>query len=156
MSSRTRRAATAAVLALLTLAGALPAHAAKAAASKAAASRGGRDSVLVRVGREAITWREVQRRIDELPEPYRTNYGTVDGRKQFLDHLIEERVWLLGARKHGVDTRPDVRQQIEQSERDLVIRTYVNEVMAANSSPSDSEARRTTTPTSPTTGSRRP
>jgi len=141
VSSRTRRAAAAAALALLTLAGALPAHAAKAAASKAAASRGGRDSVLVRVGREAITWREVQRRIDELPEPYRTNYGTVDGRKQFLDHLIEERVWLLGARKHGVDTRPDVRQQIEQSERDLVIRTYVNEVMAANSSPSDSEAK---------------
>jgi tetratricopeptide (TPR) repeat protein len=100
----------------------------------------GRDSVLARVGRELITRRMVQRRIDELPEPYRTNYGTVDGRRQFLDHLIEERVWLLGARKHGVGTRPEVRQQIEQSERDLLIRTYVNEVMAANGAPSDSEA----------------
>jgi peptidyl-prolyl cis-trans isomerase C len=100
----------------------------------------GRDSVLARIGREFITRREVQRRIDELPEPYRTNYGTVDGRRQFLDHLIEERVWLLGARKHGVAARPEVRRQIEQSERDLVIRTYVNEATAANPAPSDSVA----------------
>jgi peptidyl-prolyl cis-trans isomerase C len=125
--------------------------AATSGASKPAASRSasaaartsrtpGRDSVLARVGRDAITRREVQRRIDELPEPYRTNYGTADGRRQFLDHLIEERVWLLGARKHGVAARPEVRQQIEQSERDMLIRTYVNEVMAANPAPSDSEA----------------
>jgi hypothetical protein len=65
----------------------------------------------------------------------------VDGRRQFLDRLIEERTWLLGARKHGVDTRPDVRRQIDQTERDLVIRTYVNEAMAGNPAPTDSEAR---------------
>lgn len=103
--------------------------------------RGARDSVLARVGRDVITRGEVQRRIAELPEPYRTNYGTVDGRRQYLDHLIEERVWLLGARKHGVGARPEIRKQLDQSERDLLIRTYVNEVMAANPAPSDSEAR---------------
>jgi peptidyl-prolyl cis-trans isomerase C len=141
-----------AVLTVAALALAVTAHgaaavkpaAARRAASKPAATAGTRptrDSVLVRVGRETLTRREVQRRIDELPEPYRTNYSTVEGRRQFLDHLIEERVWLLGARKHGVGARPEVRQQIEQAERDLLIRTYVNEVMAANPAPSDSEAR---------------
>jgi peptidyl-prolyl cis-trans isomerase C len=113
----------------------------KAAASTARVKAAGRDSVLAKVGRVAITRREVQKRIDDLPEPYRTNYGTPDGRRQFLDRLIEERVWLMGARKHGVGNRPEVRRQLEQSERELLIRTYVNEIMAANPAPSDSEAR---------------
>lgn len=98
------------------------------------------DTVLARVGRDAITRAEVQRRLDELPEPYRSNYSTPEGRQQFLDRLIEERVWLLGARRSGVDARPEVRRQLEQTERDLLIRSYVNEVMAANPAPSDSEA----------------
>lgn len=109
----------------------------KSAAKGAAAT----DTVLARVGKEAITRREVERRLTELPEPYRANYSTPDGRQQFLDRMIEERVWLLGAKKNGVDARPELRRQIEQAERDLLIRTYVNEVMAGNPAPSDSEAR---------------
>ena len=98
------------------------------------------DTVLVRIGKERITRAEVQRRLDELPEPYKSNYSTPDGRQQFLDRLVEERVWLLGARKNGVDRRPEVRRQLEQAERDMLIRTYVNELMAAAPAPSDSEA----------------
>jgi len=98
------------------------------------------DTVLARIGGQRITRAEVQRRLDELPEPYRTNYSTPDGRQQFLDRLLEEQVWLLGARKQGVDRRPELRRQLEQSERDLLVRTYVNEIMAANPAPSDSEA----------------
>ena len=99
------------------------------------------DTVLARVGGDKITLAEVQRRLDELPEPYRSNYQTPDGRQQFLDRLIEERVWLIGARKHGVEKRPELLRQVEQTERDLVIRTYVNEIMAAHPAPSDSEAK---------------
>ncbi len=150
MRPRTPRVVAVQLLAASVLATGL--YAAASATAPAAASRAqgplrsGRaaakasDSVLARVGRERITRREVQRRLNELPEPYRANYGTPDGRQQFLDRLIEERVWLLGARKHGVSARPDVRRQMEQAERDLLIRTYVNELMAANPPPSDSEA----------------
>jgi hypothetical protein len=99
------------------------------------------DTVLARVGNDKITRSEVERRLEELPEPYRSNFQTPDGRQQFLDRLIEERVWLIGARKHGVEKRPELQRQIEQTERDLVIRTYVNEVMAANPAPTDSEAK---------------
>ena len=107
-----------------------------------AAARGARpaDTVLARVGGEKITRADVQRRLNELPEPYRGNYSTPDGRQQFLDRMVEERVWLLGARKRGVDRRPELRRQLDQAERDLLIRTYVNELMAANPAPADSEA----------------
>jgi parvulin-like peptidyl-prolyl isomerase len=123
------------------LAGSAAAQAKKTAAKARPARSAKADTVLARVGGQPITRAEVERRLAELPEPYRQNYSTPEGRQQFLERMVEERVWLLGARKHGVDTRPELRRQIEQAERDLLIRTYVNEIMAANPAPSDSDAR---------------
>ncbi|HKQ57200.1 MAG TPA: peptidyl-prolyl cis-trans isomerase [Candidatus Eisenbacteria bacterium] len=123
------------------LAGSAAAQAKKSAA-KARPARGAKaDTVLARVGGQPITRADVERRLAELPEPYRQNYATPEGRQQFLERMVEERVWLLGAKKHGVDTRPELRRQLEQAERDLLIRTYVNEIMSANPAPSDSDAK---------------
>src|SRR5262245_30992649 len=96
--------------------------------------------VLVRIGKETVTRAELDRRIADLPEQVRTNYSTPEGRKQLLDRVIEEKVWLQAATKKGVPERPQVKRQIDQQRRDLVIRTYVTEVMAQNAAPSDSEA----------------
>ena len=114
-----------------------------AAPAKAPARGGPADSlqVLVRVGRETITRADVNRRLEELPEQIRGNYTTPDGKKQLLDRLVEEKVWMQEARKHGVEARPDVQRQIDQAKRDLVMRTYLTEMMAANPAVSDSEAR---------------
>ncbi|HEY3217171.1 MAG TPA: peptidyl-prolyl cis-trans isomerase [Candidatus Eisenbacteria bacterium] len=99
------------------------------------------DTVLVRVGKEAITAATVQKRIDELPEQVRPNYGTPEGRQRLLERMVEERVWLMSAVQHGVDTRPEVKRQLEQQRRDFLIRTHISEIMAANPAPSDSDAR---------------
>lgn len=101
----------------------------------------GVDSVLVRIGKETITTGQVQRRLDELPEHVRPQFTTPEGRQRLVDRLIEEKVWLMAAMKKGVERRPDIQRQIEQSRRDLLIRTYINEVMAENAAPGDSEAR---------------
>ena len=97
--------------------------------------------VLVKVGNETITRGDAQRRLDQLPEQVRGSYTTPEGRQQLLDRMIEEKVWLEKASKEGVPSRPDVQQQLEQTRRDLIIRTYLNEVMASNPAPSDSEAK---------------
>jgi peptidyl-prolyl cis-trans isomerase C len=99
------------------------------------------NEVLVRVGRDAITRGDVTRRINSLPEQFRANYSTPEGRQQLLDRMIEERVWLTQALKAGVADRAQVRQQLEQQRRDLLIRTYLNELMATSPQVSDSEAR---------------
>jgi hypothetical protein len=98
------------------------------------------DSVLVRIGRETITTGMVQRRLDELPEHVRPQFTTPEGRQRLLDRMVEERVWLTSALRKGVQDRPEIRRQIEQQRRDLLIRTYINEVMADNPAPSDSAA----------------
>jgi peptidyl-prolyl cis-trans isomerase C len=113
---------------------AAPAKGARTSAARA-------DSVLVRIGKETITTGMVQRRIEELPEHLRSQFTTAEGRQRLLDRMVEERVWLLTATRKGVADRPDIRRQIEQQRRDLLIRTYINEVMATNPAPADSEVR---------------
>ncbi len=99
------------------------------------------DKVLVRIGNEVITPRHLAKRLLELPEQYRPQYSTPEGRKQLLDRMVEERVWMKDAEANGVSKRPDLLLQIEAQKRDLLIRTRVNEVMAQNAPPSDSEAK---------------
>lgn len=98
-------------------------------------------TVLVRLGKDGITRGDVQRRINSLPEQFRANYSTPEGRQQLLERMVEERVWLAEALKHGIADRPQVKEQIQSQRRDLLIRTYLNEVMASNPAPSDSEAK---------------
>jgi peptidyl-prolyl cis-trans isomerase C len=99
------------------------------------------DVVLVRIGNDTITPRDLANRLQELPEQYRAQYTTPDGKQKLLDRLVEEKVWMRDADANGVTKRPDVIRQIEASKRDLLIRTWVNEVMAKNAPPSDSEAK---------------
>jgi peptidyl-prolyl cis-trans isomerase C len=104
-----------------------------------ASARAPSDSVLVRLGKETITSGMVQRRIEELPENLRGQFSTPEGRQRLLDRMVEEKVWLLAATRKGVPARPEIQKQIEQQRRDLLIRTYINEVMATVPAPSDSE-----------------
>lgn len=113
----------------------------KAASSKSAKGAKASDSVLVRIGKETITTGMVQRRIEELPENIRPQFSTPEGRQRLLDRMVEEKVWLLAAAKKGVPARPEIQKQIEQQRRDLLIRTYINEVMATAPAASDSEIR---------------
>ena len=108
--------------------------------SKATKPANDSDAVLVRIGSEVITPRDMAARLNELPEQYRAQYSTPEGRKQLLDRLVEEKVWMKDADANGVTKRPDILAQIEAQKRDLLIRTWVNEVMAKNAPPSDSEA----------------
>jgi len=112
---------------------------AKAAHGKSVAP-GDSDAVLVRVGDEVITRRTLNDRVLDIPEQYRATYQTPEGRQQLLDRLVEERVWMQDAEAHQLDKRPDIERQILASRRDLLIRTWVNEVISKNPAPGDSEA----------------
>ncbi len=96
--------------------------------------------VLVRVGDQALTVEDVRRRLEEIPESARGNFATPEGRRQLLDRMVEERIWLVTAQESGVADRPQVMQQLAQQRRDLLIRTYLNETMSKVPAVPDSEA----------------
>jgi len=98
-------------------------------------------AVLVRVAGEPITAEDVRRRMEEIPEASRAQFVTPEGRQRLVERMVEERVWLLVAQRAGVAERPLVQRQLAQQRRELLIRTYLTEAMAANPAPSDSEVR---------------
>ncbi len=98
------------------------------------------NAVLVKVGSHGITRRTLEKRLQEIPEQYRASYATPEGRQQLLDRLVEERLWLQDAETNGLEKREGIQTQLSQQRRDLLIRTWVNEVMAANPAPSDEDA----------------
>lgn len=118
-----------------------PAAAKKKEPPKPAPAARDTSEVLFRIGSETLTRADVQRRLEELPEGVRANFTTPEGRQQLLDRMVEERVWLLAAEKNGVPERPKVQQQLVQQRRDLIIRTYLTEMMATSPAPGDSELR---------------
>lgn len=130
-------------LALVSLgAASLMAAPAKPAAKRASArtvSPEDSNAVLVRVGKDVITRRTLDRRLQEIPEQYRASYATPEGRQQLLDRLVEERLWLQDAERNGVEKREAIQSQLAQQRRDLLIRTWVNEVMASNPAPSEAD-----------------
>ena len=147
-----RSAAVLAVALALAVAGSLgPARAAKAPAARKARAVASRTAtavvpadtskVLVRIGEQAITEEDARLRLEEIPESARATFMTPEGRKQLLQRMVEERVWLVTAQHSGVADRPQVKQQLAQQRRDLLIRTYLNEAMSASPAPSDSDVR---------------
>jgi tetratricopeptide (TPR) repeat protein len=134
------------VVALLAVLAAVPVSAAKAPAGKGrtakpAAAAGDTSRVLVHIAGQPITAAMVRQRLEEIPEGMRATYSTPEGRQQLLDRMVEERVWLETATRAGLAERPRIVQQLEQQRRDLLIRTWLTEAMAANPAPADSEAR---------------
>jgi peptidyl-prolyl cis-trans isomerase C len=94
--------------------------------------------ILAWVDGQPITRQELEARLDDLSPAYRTQFATPEGRQKLLDGMIEEHVWMSAATKAGVAARPEVARQIESTTRNLVIRTYLGDVMQGTPSPSDS------------------
>ena len=107
-------------------------------ATKAKPSADPRDVVLARVGSTTITRGDFDDRLEQLPAQFKGQVSSPDQKRAFLDRMIEERVWLETSIQNGVEKRPEVQAQLENTRRDLLIRTYLSEAMAKAPAPSDS------------------
>lgn len=97
------------------------------------------DVVLARVGSSTVTRRDFDARLEQLPAQFKGQVSTPEQKRQFLDRMVEERVWLETAVKQGVEKRPEVEAQLVNQRRDLLIRTYLGEAMAKAPAPSDEQ-----------------
>jgi peptidyl-prolyl cis-trans isomerase C len=131
----------AAAIALGGLAGPAAAQTKKRSVTRAAAAKKAADpsqQVLARVGRTTITKADFDARLEELPPQFKSQVSTPEQKKQFLERLVEERVWVETAVAAGVEKRPEVQKQLANYRRDTLIRTYLGEAMGQAPTPSDS------------------
>ncbi len=77
---------------------------------------------LARVGALPITEDDLRSRLDEAPAAYRQYAATADGRRQFLNLLIREKVLLAESAKLGIPKEPAYRQALANYKKDAAQR----------------------------------
>lgn len=76
------------------------------------------DPVIAKVGDLTITQSEFQRKLEDVAQGYQNYVSTPDGRRQFLDILIREKMVLAAAQASDVRKSADYRNQLEQLRAD--------------------------------------
>jgi len=93
--------------------------------------------VLAKVNDEVITLAEFQAKIDKLPPYYK---ALAAGQKdKFLDEIINEKLFLREAHKHGIDRNKDVRDLIEEAKSKIVISKFIEDQLSKNIKIADKE-----------------
>lgn len=95
--------------------------------------------VVAHIGSEKITLEELDQKIKELPEQYQP---VASSRKDmFLDSIITQKVLYDEALKQGFDKDPKVKKQIEEMNKDVVIREYLRKEIEEKVAVSDEDAK---------------
>jgi EpsD family peptidyl-prolyl cis-trans isomerase len=92
---------------------------------------------------EVNDWQLSQDKLDEvlrrLPDEQRSRYSTPDGMAKLAQRMMQEELAYREAEKMGLDKREDVAEQIELAKRDILVSTYLQEVIDTKARPSDEE-----------------
>lgn len=95
----------------------------------AGCSKGG-DAVLASVGRAEVTRSEFERKLNDVASEYQTYLMTPDGRRQFFNILLREKLMLAAAQESAVAGSTEFREEItrfeaEQRDRNREYREYL-------------------------------
>lgn len=98
----------------------------------------GANKVLAKVDGDVITEAAFEKEAEQQPPYVRPMLETPDGRRQFLDRMITLDLLMREALRRGLDRREDVRDQMEQARKGIVLQALLRDV--ADKAPGLSEA----------------
>lgn len=108
------------------------------AAALSACSKGGND-VIAKAGQVRITTRDLMAEIENSPDTIKTYLSTMEGKKQFLDIILREKILMNAAERSGVIRKKEVQQSLKnyrermkeqegEYRKGLVLREYLREL----------------------------
>ncbi len=86
-----------------------------------------KDIILAKIGKQVITLSELENNISEMPGWKQQRYEGQDGRKKYLDELIEEKLLLLEATERKLDKTPELAKQIKEYRDQLMLKELVKQ-----------------------------
>jgi len=89
-----------------------------------------------------ITKLEVDAELEKVPPFYRTQFESEDGRKKFLDQLVEKRLLLAEAKRRGIVNNPDIVQRLEDLRTNVLIRGLIDQEVTQKSQPAEAEIKK--------------
>jgi EpsD family peptidyl-prolyl cis-trans isomerase len=97
------------------------------------------DVLAARIGDWTITREYVEEYLRRLPEPQKTRFSTPEGRALLTEKLMQEELAYLEAKKSDLISRPEVKKQIDDATRSILVTAYLDEMVDSKARPSDEE-----------------
>ncbi len=86
--------------------------------------------VVAKVNGMDITNKDVDARLAQIPPQYRSVYASEQGRKKFVEQMIQERLIYLQALKEKYDTNGQVLEQLEKAKQNIMVRRFINDTFS--------------------------
>lgn len=111
-----------------------------------------RGPAIAQVGGESITIEDLQNRLRETPAAYQQYVASEQGRRQFVNLLVREKVVLLEARKSGLsgdpayqksvaDFKEEWKRRVKDYEESLLVESYLRKLRSRDLAVTDAEVR---------------
>lgn len=121
-----------------------------AAVLAASGCRSNSNPVLAKAGSAKITQEDFDKEVANSPSVYQNYLGTMEGKKQFLDILLKEKILLNAAEKSDVPKKADFKKSIEDYDKrlkdqaaeyrkGLLLREYLSELKDGDLKVTDAE-----------------
>ncbi|MBT5856678.1 peptidylprolyl isomerase [bacterium] len=93
---------------------------------------GSKDTVLVKVGRTKITKTDFESRIAQYPQESQAALQRQENQDRLLDQMVDEEVLYQQAKKLGYHRKKELKQQLENSKKQLLIAMLVKDKVDQN------------------------
>lgn len=91
---------------------------------------------------QPITKLEVDAELEKVPPFYRGQFESEEGRKKFLDQLVERKLLMAEAMRLGVANNPDVHARLEDTRQNVLIRALIEQEVSRKAQPDESEIKK--------------
>lgn len=86
-----------------------------------------KQNTLATIGRHSISVADLEDKIKTYPEQYREQLKLKENKEKILNQMVEEQLLMQAATQEGIDRRDEINKQIEQSKKEIILNTLINE-----------------------------
>ncbi len=101
-----------------------------------------RDKVVAEFRGGKITLKELEKELNALPPALKTRYSTPQGKREFLEQLVQKRLILNKAHEEGIDSDPEILQIVESHKRNLIHNKMMQKISSKSVDITEEEIRK--------------
>lgn len=101
--------------------------------------KGGKGTVVARVGGEKITAEELDKDLQNLPAAFHPQFQTPQAKRQFLENMITQKLLAQEAERRGLGKDPEIERQMKFYKMNLLRQKLIQQIQTESPQPSDED-----------------
>lgn len=102
---------------------------------------GNESPVLAKIGNQTITEADLQEWVNAVPDRFRQQVLTPEGKKRTLDYIVNIQVMAAEAEKQSMDKAPEIQKLLLLTRNDLLARVFLDKMTKDLPAPTEQEAK---------------